>query len=115
MQRINQVSDEASNIVGLWVLLVENEGQLSSADAHARVPMMARTGEDQTYLLGFKNMTNARKFLQSSALENAAEPRMVVKGNRGELLRIARDAGVIGILVDYDPLTQKYATATQLS
>jgi hypothetical protein len=115
MQRTNQVSDEASNIVGLWVLLVDNEGQLTSADAHARVPMMARAGNDQTFLLGFKNMTNARKFLQSSALENAAEPRMVVKGNRGELLRIARDAGVSGILVDYDPVTQRYATATELS
>ena len=115
MQRINQVSDEASNIVGLWVLLVDNEGQLTSADAHARVPMMARAGNDQTFLLGFKNMTNARKFLQSSALENAAEPRMVVKGNYGELLRIAKDAGVVGVLVDYDPVTQRYATATGLS
>lgn len=119
MQRTNQVSgqvsDDAAKLVGLWVVLVENEGQLTSADADARVPMMARAGNDQTFLLGFKNMTNARKFLQSSAIDNAAEPRMVVKGNHTELLRIARDAGVVGILVDYDPVTQKYATATGLS
>lgn len=115
MQRTIHVSEEVSNIVGLWVLLVENEGQLASIDPHARVPMLARAGNDQKYLLGFKNMTNAKRFLQSSSLEDAAEPRMVVKGNKGEVLRIARDAGVVGILVDYDPVTQRYAAATELS
>lgn len=115
MQRTSQVSDDAAKLVGLWVVLVNNEGQLTSVDPNARVPMMARAGNDQTFLLGFKNMNNARKFLQSSAIEAPAEPRMVVKGNHTELLRIARDAGVVGILVDYDPVTQKYATATELS
>ncbi|ACY15850.1 hypothetical protein [Haliangium ochraceum] len=114
-QRTSLADAEVSHIVGLWVLLVNNEGQLTSADPNARVPMLARAGDDQTYLLGFKNMSNARKFLQSSELGDAAEPRMVVKGNKSEVLRIAREAGVVGILVDYDPVTQQYANATALS
>ena len=61
---------ERSSLDGLWVLLVPNEEQ--------RIPMMAKAGNDQTYLLGFKNMNNARKFLTDSSIENA-EPRMVVK------------------------------------
>lgn len=113
MQRTTNPPDDKSALVGLWVLLVDNEGQLSSADPDGRVPMMARTGNDETYLLGFKSMTNARKFIQQSALDTA-EPRMVVKGNKSVLLQIARDAGVVGILVDYDPLTQQYAAATEL-
>ena len=28
---------------------------------------------------------------------------MVVRGNRDDILRIARSAGVVGTLVDYDP------------
>lgn len=104
--------EDKSALVGLWVLLVDNEGQLPNSGAE-RVPMMARAGNDQTYLLGFKNMSNARRFIQKSQLE-AAEPRMVVKGNKSHFLQIARDAGVVGILVDYDPTTQQYATATEL-
>lgn len=104
--------EDKSALVGLWVLLVDNEGQLPNAGAD-RVPMMARAGNDQTYLLGFKNMTNARKFMKQSQLE-AAEPRMVVKGNKSHFLEIARNAGVVGILVDYDPTTQEYAAATEL-
>ena len=104
--------DDKSVLVGLWVLLVDNEGQLPDAGAD-RVPMMARAGNDQTYLLGFKNMTNARSFMKKSQLE-AAEPRMVVKGNKSHFLQIARNAGVVGILVDYDPTTQQYAAATEL-
>jgi hypothetical protein len=44
-----------------------------------------------------------------------AEPRMVVKGNRDDIVRIARSAGVVGTLLDYDPSTQKYAAATALA
>jgi hypothetical protein len=104
--------EDKSALVGLWVLLVDNEGQLPDAGAD-RVPMMARAGNDQTYLLGFKNMTNARSFMRKSQLETA-EPRMVVKGNKSHFLQIARNAGVVGILVDYDPTTQQYAAATEL-
>jgi len=102
-----------STLDGLWVLLVDNEGQLSTADLDGRVPMMARAGNDETYLLGFKNMVKARQFLTTSQVEHA-EPRMVVKANKSEYLRIANAAGVSGILVDYDPITQKYAAATEL-
>lgn len=116
MQQRTGLADSAvSHIVGLWVLLVVNEGQLASEEHDARVPMMARAGDDQTYLLGFKNIPTARKFIQASSLESGAEPRMVVKGNKDEVLRIARKAGVVGILVDYDPITQQYANATELS
>jgi hypothetical protein len=96
---------------GLWVLLVANEGQLPTADADGRVPMMAKSGDDAAYLLGFKNVAKARQFLTATDVEGA-EPRMVVKGNRDEMLRIAKSAGASGVLVDYDPSTQKYGAAS---
>ena len=96
---------ERSSLDGLWVLLVPTEEQ--------RIPMMAKAGNDQTYLLGFKNMVNARKFLNDSSIDNA-DPRMVVKGNKSELLTIARENGVVGVLVDYDPATQEYSSAAEL-
>ena len=96
---------------GLWVLLVSNEGELTVQDPAGRVPVMARAGNDQTYLLVFKNVVKARQFVSTSNLEGA-EPRMVVRGNRDDIIRIARSAGVVGTLLDYDPSTQKY-TETQ--
>ena len=111
MQRTTSSADESA-LVGLWVLLVENEGQLPTT-VSKRVPMMARAGNDQTYLLCFKNMSNARRFLEQSEI-GGAEPRMVVKGNKNLVLQIAREAGVVGILIDYDPKTQQYASATEL-
>ena len=102
-----------SVLEGLWVLLVDNEGQLGLADADGRVPMMARAGDDQTYLLGFKNVAKARAFLVASSLDGA-EPRMVVRGNRDEILRIAQSARCAGVLVDYDPTTGAYAAASAL-
>lgn len=110
-------ADTASHkdaLAGLWVLLVNNDGELATQDADGRVPVMARAGNDQTYLLVFKNVVKARQFLEASALEGA-EPRMVVRGNKDELVRIARSAGVVGTLVDYDPTTQKYASANALA
>jgi len=102
-----------SPVEGLWVLLVDNEGQLGLADSDGRVPMMARAGDDQTYLLGFKNVVKARQFL-SAADVGGAEPRMVVRGNRDDILRIAQSAGAVGVLVDYDPSTQAYGAAAEL-
>ncbi len=114
-QQPTKTPDDGMVLEGLWVLLVNNEGQLASVAPNGRVPMMARAGDDQTYLLGFKNMVNARKFLKGSSLEaDAAEPRMVVKGNKNQLLKIAKDVGVVGVLVDYDPITQQYATAAEI-
>ena len=47
---------------------------------------------------------------------------MIVRGNKDEIVRIARSANVVGTLVDYDPATQAYAcdwldqpTASQLN
>ena len=99
---------------GLWVLLVSNEGELMAQDAAGRVPVMARAGNDQTYLLVFKNVVKARQFVSNSNLEGA-EPRMVVRGNRDDIMRIARSAGVVGTLLDYDPSTQQYAGAQALA
>ena len=99
---------DGSSLDGLWVLLVSD-----TREPGQRVPMMARAGNDQTYLLGFKNVRNARRFLESSAI-NGAEPRMVVRANRTELLAAARANGVVGVLVDYDPDTQQYASASEL-
>jgi len=100
-------------LAGLWVLLVQNEGELATQDAEGRVPVMCRAGNDQTYLLVFKDVAKARKFVSTSALEGA-EPRMVVRGNQDDIIRIARSAGAAGTLLDYDPATQAYAATASL-
>ncbi len=99
-----------SSLDGLWVLL---EGQPVAGDNDGRVPVMARAGAGETYLLGFKNMAKARQFMTASALADC-EPRLVVRGNRSKLLDIARDAGATAVLVDYDPTTQSYGSAAEL-
>jgi hypothetical protein len=109
-----QTSSPTPTLEGLWVLLVSNEGELTVQDAAGRVPVMARAGNEQTYLLVFKNVVKARQFVSNSNLEGA-EPRMVVRGNREELIRIARSAGVVGTLLDYDPSTQQYAETQALA
>lgn len=99
---------------GQWVLLIENKGELNAQDADGRVPLMARAGNDQTYLLVFKNVAKARQFVALSELDGV-EPRMVVRGNRDEIVRIAKSANVVGTLVDYDPKTQAYAATGSLN
>jgi hypothetical protein len=99
---------------GLWVLLVSNEGELSEQDADGRVPVMVRAGNAQTYLLVFKNVVKARQFATAAELEGA-EPRMVVRGNRDDIVRIARSAQVAGTLLDYDAVTQQYAATGAIS
>lgn len=76
--------------------------------------MLARTGDDQKYLLVFKNAAKARQFLSTQEVDGA-EPRMVVRANHDDIVRIARSAGVVGTLLDYDPTTQKYASASALA
>ena len=71
-------TQSAPNLAGLWVLLVQNDGELKTQDADGRVPVMARAGNDQTYLLVFKNVVKARQFVTAQALDGA-EPRMVVR------------------------------------
>lgn len=109
-----QTTTDAPTIGGLWVLLVQNDGELATQDSDGRVPVMARSGDDQTYLLVFKNVAKARQFVAASELDGA-EPRMIVRGNRDDIVRIARSVGVVGTLVDYDPATQKYAAAGALA
>lgn len=104
----------APALAGLWVLLVQNEGELATQDADGRVPVMARAGDDQTYLLVFKDVAKARRFVAAQELDGA-EPRMVVRGNRDDIVRIAQSAGVVGTLLDYDPTTQQYAGAGRLN
>jgi hypothetical protein len=112
MERMMTTTQPA--LAGLWVLLVNNEGELTTQDNDGRVPVMARAGNDQTYLLVFKNVVKARQFVVTSDL-TGAEPRMVVKGNRDDIVRIAKSAGVVGTLLDYDPSTQKYASTGALA
>ena len=107
MQQMTQ-NNQTPNLAGLWVLLVQNDGELQTQDADGRVPVMARAGNDQTYLLVFKNVVKARQFVAAHELDGA-EPRMVVRGNQNDIVRIAKSAGVVGTLVDYDATTQKYA------
>ena len=99
---------------GLWVLLVSNDGELQAQDANGRVPVMCRAGNDQTYLLVFKNVVKARQFLSAQSIDDA-QPRMVVRSNRDDIGRIGKSAGVDRTLLDYDPSTQKYAAADALS
>jgi hypothetical protein len=99
---------------GMWVLLIANEGELPAEDADGRVPVMARAGNNQTYLLVFKNVVKARQFVAAAGVEGA-EPRMVVRGNRADIVRISHAAGVAGMMLDYDPATQQYASATPLA
>ena len=62
----------------------------------------------------FKDVAKARRFVANQELDGA-EPRMVVRGNRDDIVRIARSAGVVGTLLDYDPATQQYASSTALA
>ncbi|MEZ4358619.1 MAG: hypothetical protein R3B48_00450 [Kofleriaceae bacterium] len=96
------------------MLLVQNEGEIASVDADGRVPVLALAGNNQTYLLGWKNAAKARQFVVDSELGDA-EPRMVVKANKGEILDIARSAGVVGLLVDFEAKTKQYALAVDLA
>ena len=102
------------SLTNLWVLLIQNEGELAAQDSDGRVPMMARAGNDQTYLLVFKNVVKARQFLSAQDVAGA-EPRMVVRANHDDIVRIARSAGVVGTLLDYDPKTQQYASTGALA
>jgi hypothetical protein len=111
---MTQPRTDTTHLTNLWVLLVQNDGELTAQDADGRVPMLARTGNDQKYLLVFKNVAKARQFLSSQDV-NGAEPRMVVRANQNDILRIVKSAGVVGTLLDYDPTTQKYASATALA
>jgi len=86
----------------MWVVLVDS------------APVMAHAGDNQNYLLVFKNVVTARKFLASQELDGA-EPRMVVRGNHDEIVSTARASGATGTLLDYDPSTQHYASASALN
>lgn len=97
---------------GLWLLLVTQEEQ-TSTKIEDQVPVMAKAGNDMEYLLGFKNAANARKFLETTKIDNA-EPRMVVTANQDNFLHCARANGAAGLLVDYDPSSQQYAKACEL-
>ncbi len=98
---------------GMWVILVANEGQLPIADADGRVPVMARSGDTDAYLLVWKNVAKARQFVTAAELEGA-EPRLVVRSNRDELVKIAHAARALGVLIDYDAQTQQYGAAVSL-
>ena len=111
---MTQNRTDTTPLTNLWVLLVQNDGELTAQDADGRVPMLARAGNDQKYLLVFKNVAKARQFLSAQDVDGA-EPRMVVRGNHDDIVRIARSAGVVGTLLDYDPTTQKYASAAALA
>ena len=111
---MTQNRTDTTPLANLWVLLVQNDGELTAQGADGRVPMLARAGNDQKYLLVFKNVAKARQFLSAQDVLGA-EPRMVVRGNHDDIVRIARSAGVVGTLLDYDPTTQKYASASALA
>jgi hypothetical protein len=102
------------SLEGLWVVLVNNDGQLAAADPDGRVPVMAQAGDGHAYLLAFKNAARARQFVTAQELDGA-EPRMVLRTYKETLLRVARGGGAVGMLVDYDPSTQQQAVAVDLA
>lgn len=87
---------------GLWVLLARNEGQLAAEDADGKVPILAQAGDQYFYLVAFRNAAKARAFAAANGLEDL-DPRMVMGPYKEDLLRVARAAGAIGALVDYEP------------
>lgn len=99
---------------GLWVLLAANDGELPAQDADGRVPLLAKTGENMNLLLAFKNVAKARQFTADAGIDGA-EARMVVAANKQELIRIARAADAVGVLVDFDAKTKHYLTTTSLA
>ena len=105
---------DRSTLEGSWVLLADNDGQLTAQDADGRVPLMVRSGDGQTYLLAFKNAAKARAFIASQGLD-AVEARMVVRGYKDDVVRIAKSASVAGVLVDYDPESTVPAVSSDLT
>ncbi len=103
--------ESTNSLNGLWVILVENQGELAAVPNEARVPMILHSGNDLRFLLGFKNVAGARKVVSKY---QGAEPRMVVKDYEPELRELAEKAGVSGVVIDYDPETQKFASASPL-
>ena len=85
-------SAETSSIEGLWVLLVQNDGDLPDQDGDGRVPVIAQTGNNQMFLLAFKNVAKARQFIGEAKLDGA-DARMVVRGNNAVASDAARGAG----------------------
>ncbi len=73
---------------GLWVLLVDNAGQIEVSDNNGRGPMMARAGNDETYLSGVKKRSKDSDFVKSKLLEDVV-PRMVVQVDHSEYLTTA--------------------------
>ena len=111
--RVPAPTGPGAALEGMWVVLVANEGQLPIADADGRVPVMARSGDVDAYLLVWKNVAKARQFVTAAELEGA-EPRLVVRSNREDLVKVARAAHAVGVLVDYDAQSQQYGAATPL-
>jgi hypothetical protein len=110
MQHQTDVAPQSA-LNGLWLLLVNQDHD--SADIKEQIPVMARAGNDMDYVLGFKNVASARKFMEESRIDNA-EPRMVVTANQDSFLHCAKANGAAGLLVDYDPKTRAYAKASEL-
>ena len=105
---------DRSTLEGQWVLLADNDGQLTAQDSDGRVPLMVRSGDGQTYLLAFKNAAKARAFVTSQGLDGV-EARMVVRAYKDDIVRIAKSASVAGVLVDYDPESSAPAVSSDLS
>lgn len=106
----SSTSPSGSSLDGLWVVVV---GPRNEDGNDTRIPVMAQAGDEQKYLLGFKDVARARQFLESTGVDDA-EPHMVVKGNRGRFLALAQENGAMGVLVDYDPSTREYRAADAL-
>lgn len=108
-----QTRTASPSLDGLWVLMVQNHGALQAQDPDGRVPVMCKSG-DEMYMLTFKNAAKARQFVVDADV-GEAEPRMVIAAKRAELVRLAKDAGAVGMVVDFDPMTKRYLATGALA
>jgi hypothetical protein len=105
---------QTAQLDGLWVVLVANDGEVGAADADGRAPMMAQSGSGQLLLLAFRTAATARSFVADQEIDDV-QYKMIVGQNKEELIELAKAAGALGCLVDYDPATQAYVSTAALA
>ena len=103
-----------TTIDGLWVLLTANDGVLPDQDSEGRVPVLAQASNGKHYLLVYKSVVKAKQCIAEQQLDDA-EPRMIVRGNKDEVIRVASSGKVAGALLDFEPATGGYAAIMQLA
>lgn len=103
----------AASLIGLWVLLVKNDGSHEKAEEGKPVPMVACTDDDHRFLLAFRDAVTAKEYIELSNTEGAT-PRLVMEDGVADIRSLAKDAGATGLLINFNPQTSAYEDATLL-